>query len=52
MINPKLKAVYYGGDWNPDQWPEEVWHEDIRLFKQAGINVVTVPVFMGETSAS
>lgn len=45
MINPKLKAVYYGGDWNPDQWPEEVWHEDIRLFKKAGINVVTVPVF-------
>lgn len=45
MINSRLPAIWYGGDYNPDQWPEEVWHEDMRLFKQAGINVVTLPVF-------
>lgn len=45
MINPKLNAIYYGGDYNPDQWPEEIWQEDMRLFKQAGINIVTLPVF-------
>lgn len=45
MINPKLKAIYYGGDYNPDQWPEETWLEDMRLFKLAGINIVTLPVF-------
>jgi len=45
MINPKLPAVLYGGDYNPDQWPEEIWQEDMRLFKLAGINVVVVPVF-------
>lgn len=45
MAEPKFPVVYYGGDYNPDQWPEELWHEDMRLFKEAGINIVTVPVF-------
>lgn len=45
MINAKLPTIWYGGDYNPDQWPEEIWHEDMRLFRQAGINVVTLPVF-------
>jgi beta-galactosidase len=45
MNSPKLPAIYYGGDYNPDQWPEEIWQEDMRLFKQAGINIVTLPVF-------
>ena len=44
MINSKLPAIYYGGDYNPDQWPEEIWKEDMRLFKLAGINIVTLPV--------
>ena len=44
MINPKLPAILYGGDYNPDQWPEEIWREDMRLFR-LGINVVVVPVF-------
>lgn len=38
-------GVMYGGDYNPDQWPEEIWKEDMRLFKKAGINIVTLPVF-------
>ncbi len=45
MINPKLAKIFYGGDYNPDQWPREVWDEDIRLFKLAHIDVVTLPVF-------
>ncbi|HBE77081.1 MAG TPA: beta-galactosidase [Firmicutes bacterium] len=45
MINSKMPVVYYGGDYNPDQWPEEIWQEDMRLFKAAGINIVTLPVF-------
>lgn len=45
MINDKLPSIYYGGDYNPDQWPEEVWQEDMRMFKLAGINIVTLPVF-------
>lgn len=37
--------VYYGGDYNPDQWDEATIDEDMRLFKKAGINLVTLPVF-------
>ncbi|MEV5354248.1 beta-galactosidase [Streptomyces sp. NPDC052693] len=34
-----------GGDYNPEQWPEETWHEDVRLMKAAGVNSVTLGVF-------
>jgi len=37
--------IWYGGDYNPDQWPEEVWDEDVRLMKKAGVNLVSVGIF-------
>ncbi|MFF5567008.1 beta-galactosidase [Streptomyces sp. NPDC012623] len=37
--------VLFGGDYNPEQWPQEVWSEDIRLMKEAGVNSVTLGVF-------
>lgn len=37
--------ILYGGDYNPNQWPREVWNEDMRLFKKAGVNSATVNVF-------
>ncbi|MFJ2604169.1 beta-galactosidase [Streptomyces sp. NPDC087425] len=37
--------IRYGGDYNPEQWPEEVWDEDHRLFTRAGIDTLTVGVF-------
>jgi beta-galactosidase len=37
--------IYYGGDYNPEQWPESVWAEDMALMKQAGVNLVTLGVF-------
>ncbi|MTH67993.1 beta-galactosidase [Agromyces bracchium] len=46
MTRPlRLDALAYGGDYNPDQWPEEVWHEDVRLMREAGVNLVSLPVF-------
>src|SRR3954452_6290035 len=35
----------YGGDYNPEQWPEEVWAQDARLMNEAGVTLVTVGVF-------
>ncbi|KOV36413.1 beta-galactosidase [Streptomyces caelestis] len=35
----------YGADYNPEQWPREVWEEDIRLMREAGVNVVSVAIF-------
>ncbi|OZG62155.1 beta-galactosidase [Bifidobacterium lemurum] len=37
--------IWYGGDYNPDQWPEEVWDEDIELMHRAGVNFVSVGIF-------
>ena len=28
----RINKVLYGGDYNPEQWPEEIWEEDMRLF--------------------
>ncbi|MBA9085110.1 beta-galactosidase [Fontibacillus solani] len=45
MINDKLPKIWYGGDYNPEQWDSEVWSEDERMFKLAGIDVATINVF-------
>jgi beta-galactosidase len=39
------QRLLYGGDYNPEQWPPEVWEEDVRLMREAGVNMVTVGVF-------
>ncbi|MDO4311787.1 MAG: beta-galactosidase [Eubacteriales bacterium] len=41
----KVKKIVYGGDYNPEQWPEEIWPEDMRLLKGAGVDIVTLNVF-------
>ncbi|MEV6589627.1 beta-galactosidase [Streptomyces acidicola] len=35
----------YGADYNPEQWPREVWEEDVRLMREAGVTVVSVGIF-------
>ena len=37
--------ILYGGDYNPEQWEEQVWDEDMRLFRLEGIDIVTLNVF-------
>ncbi|MGW2208855.1 beta-galactosidase [Streptomyces sp. NPDC001781] len=44
-LNHRLGGIAYGGDYNPEQWPREVWREDVRLMREAGVNLVTVGVF-------
>jgi beta-galactosidase len=39
------KRIHYGGDYNPEQWPREVWDEDVGLMAEAGVDLVTVGVF-------
>ncbi len=40
-----FKRMLYGGDYNPNQWPREVWNEDMRMFRDAHINSATINVF-------
>ncbi|HEX4058036.1 MAG TPA: beta-galactosidase [Galbitalea sp.] len=42
---PGVDVVAFGGDYNPEQWPREVWDEDIRLMIEAKVNLVTIGVF-------
>ncbi|MFC7328411.1 beta-galactosidase [Marinactinospora rubrisoli] len=38
-------GYWYGGDYNPEQWPEEVRREDMALMRRAGVTLATVGVF-------
>ena len=44
-LTPKIPHVLYGGDYNPEQWSEEVWLEDVRLMREADVNLVSVGIF-------
>jgi beta-galactosidase len=37
--------VAYGGDYNPEQWPDDVWEEDIRLMSEAGVSLLSLGIF-------
>ncbi|BCJ48874.1 beta-galactosidase [Actinoplanes sp. NBRC 14428] len=39
---PRLE---YGADYNPEQWPREVWDEDVRAMRAAGVTVVSLAIF-------
>jgi beta-galactosidase len=45
LERPAVPGIAYGGDYNPEQWPESTWAEDVRLMSEAGVNLVTVGVF-------
>ncbi len=40
-----VAGLFYGGDYNPEQWPETVWPEDVALMREAGVNLVSVGIF-------
>jgi beta-galactosidase len=44
-MRPLVDGIAFGGDYNPEQWPEEVWQEDVELMREAGVNLVTLGVF-------
>lgn len=44
-LTPKLPHMLYGGDYNPEQWSEETWLEDVQLMQQAGVNLVSLGIF-------
>ncbi|MFY1638208.1 beta-galactosidase [Solwaraspora sp. WMMB335] len=38
-------ALAYGADYNPEQWSRSVWHEDMRLMREAGVTIVSLAIF-------
>ena len=41
----KQDKIAYGGDYNPEQWPQDSWEEDMRFIKLAHIDTLTLNVF-------
>jgi beta-galactosidase len=41
----KLQRFAFGGDYNPEQWPESVWDEDMALMREAGVTMVSLGIF-------
>ncbi|MDR2929473.1 MAG: beta-galactosidase [Propionibacteriaceae bacterium] len=39
------RKIWYGGDYNPEQWPPAVWDADHAAFDMAHIDTLTVNVF-------
>lgn len=42
---PNRRRMAFGADYNPEQWPRETWDEDVRLMREAGVNVVSLAIF-------
>jgi beta-galactosidase len=45
MQQPFPGTFLYGGDYNPEQWSEEIWREDMRLMQLAHVNMVSINIF-------
>lgn len=43
--SPVITKIPYGGDYNPEQFTEDIWAEDMRLLKLAHIDILTLNVF-------
>ena len=41
----KNNQLYFGADYNPEQWSKEVILEDMTLMKQAHVNYVSINIF-------
>ncbi|MFI2435310.1 beta-galactosidase [Streptomyces sp. NPDC018693] len=44
-ITDRLGGLAFGGDYNPEQWDEQVWKEDDALMRRARVNLATLGVF-------
>ncbi|UCM87197.1 beta-galactosidase [Streptomyces marincola] len=40
-----MDRLAFGGDYNPEQWPEELWPEDVALMREAGVTLVSIGIF-------
>ncbi|GAB3805930.1 hypothetical protein GCM10027605_32990 [Micromonospora zhanjiangensis] len=43
--DPTRARLGFGADYNPEQWPREVWDDDVRAMRAAGVNIVSLAIF-------
>ena len=39
------QTLCFGGDYNPEQWDDATWEQDIALMREAQVNLVSVGIF-------
>lgn len=44
-MKPWQSSIWYGGDYNPEQWPKNIWTEDLALMAEAGVTTVSLGIF-------
>jgi beta-galactosidase len=44
-VRSPVPGIALGCDYNPEQWPEHVWEQDVELMRAAGVGFVTLGVF-------
>ncbi|HWS37915.1 MAG TPA: beta-galactosidase [Actinoplanes sp.] len=37
--------IEYGADYNPEQWPRNIWTDDVRAMRAAGVTIVSLGIF-------
>ncbi|MEV4570147.1 beta-galactosidase [Nonomuraea sp. NPDC049419] len=42
---PDRARLAFGADYNPEQWPRQVWDADMRAMRAAGVNIVSLAIF-------
>lgn len=45
FTQPFFPSILHGADYNPEQWPHEIWDDDVALMQRAHCNVVSLPIF-------
>jgi len=45
LIDAERAQFTYGADYNPEQWAPDVWLDDARLMREAGVNLVAINIF-------
>ncbi|KFI91924.1 beta-galactosidase [Bifidobacterium stellenboschense] len=45
LLTSDGRGIAFGGDYNPDQWPDETIDDDIRLMREAHVNTVALAIF-------
>ncbi|MFC5834601.1 beta-galactosidase [Nonomuraea insulae] len=43
--DPSRRRFAFGADYNPEQWPREVWEQDVLAMRRAGVNIVSLAIF-------
>jgi beta-galactosidase len=44
-LTPSGAGLLYGGDHNPQQWPDDRWREDVELIREAGVTLALSPAW-------